>query len=91
MPRRILFPRASRNVILLSMSMLLSASLLQRQRKSGFAEAVSFIDEPDAGKPTILADLETLMCRFKAAFSLPLSRKIFRIAAEQAPHPYIGC
>jgi hypothetical protein len=33
----------------------------------------------------------TLIGRFKAAFSLPPSRKTVRIAAEQAPRPHIGC
>jgi hypothetical protein len=39
----------------------------------------------------LLVASEPLMCRFKAAFALPLSRKTFRIAAEQAPRLHTGC
>jgi hypothetical protein len=43
------------------------------------------------GEAAIIVDSVPLMCRFKAAFALPPSRKTFRIAAEQAPRPHGGC
>ena len=43
------------------------------------------------GGATFLVDSGPLMCRFKAAWALPPSRRTFRIAAEQAPRPNVGC